>query len=231
MKKAKFLTLTSTAVRVAIFAVLIVSLPMMLSACKLYTVVKLNPNVSNQDSGFSSENNNFDGDKYVNSVWDSKALPYVSKKAADITQVLNAIKQNLDGAGKQFGIRDNSEGSSWNFLVKGRGKIIATDTTSRAGTADIDLPPYDGKKDLVLQIGPVIQGSSVRDSLGFISFDNFENQIEYAQLGDAFNKKVYQQVLSKIKFAALKGKEIQFSGAFTMDSSDILLTPILLKEN
>lgn len=234
MKRIKLLTLNTTAVRVAIFSLLIISLPMMLSACKLYTVVKLDQNSSSsQESGFSAGgDSNFDGDKYVNSVWSSKVIPYITKKAVDVTQVLNAIKQNVDGAGKQFGLRDNSEGSPWNFIVKGRGKVMAVDTASRAGTVDIDLPPYDGKKDLILQIGPVIKGSSIRDSLSFISFDNFENQIVFAQLGNSFNKKAYETVLSKIKFSALKGKEIEFSGAFTMgDSSDILLTPILVKEN
>ncbi len=234
MKKVQFLTLTKKAVRVGIFAVLIVSLPMMLSACKLYTVVKLAQNGSStQDSGFSAGgNSNFDGDRYVNSIWDQKVVPFISEKAVDAARVLKAMAQNADEAGKQFGIRDNAEGSPWNFIVKGRGKIIAVDTASRAGTADIDLLPYDGKKDLVLQIGPVIKGSSIRDSLSFISFDDFENQIVYAQLGNSFNKKAYELVLSKVEFANFKGKAIEFSGVFTLgDSSDILLTPILLKEN
>jgi predicted lipoprotein len=233
MKQFNFLKLAKKAVRVLGFVLLIASLPLLLSACKLYTVVKINQDASqSQGTKVYFENNNFNSDKFVSSIWDSKVIPYISKNSIDISRVLGEVQRNPDGAGTKYGIRDSSEGSPWNYIVKGQGKVIAVNTVSRAGTIDIDLPPYDGKKDISIQVGPVIRGSSIRDSLKFISFDDFENQIEYAQLGNAFNKKVYDQILTKINFNSWKNKQIRFSGIFTMeDSSDILVTPITVSSH
>jgi len=230
MKQFKFTLMVTKIMRVMGCIILMASLPIFLSACKLYTVVKIDQDESqNRGVKVYFENNNFNSDRYVSSIWDSKIIPYISEKAVDINQVLGEIRKDPDEAGDKFGTRVSSDGSPWNFIIKGKGKIIAANTISRAGTIDIDLPPYDGKKDISIQIGPVIRGSSIRDSLTFISFDDFENQIVYAQLGNAFNKKVFNQILSKIDFNNLKNKEIQFSGIYTTeDSSDILVTPIMI---
>ena len=34
----------------------------------------------------------------------------------------------------------------------------------------------------LLQIGPVIKGTSIRDSLDFLKFDDFTNQLEFARV-------------------------------------------------
>ena len=230
MKYRNFIRTPQNTFRILVFVSLIISLPVFLSACKLFTVVKLHQDQSQGDGvKVYFENNDFNSDKYVSSIWDGKVLPYIANKAVDIRSALSEIKKNPDEAGTKYGIRDSAEGSAWNFIVKGQGIVLSVNTQSRAGTIDVDLQPLDGKKDLSIQIGPVIRGSSIRDSLKFISFDDFENQIVYAQLGNAFNKKVYEQILSKIDYKNIKNKAIQFSGVFTMeDPNEILVTPVTM---
>ncbi len=104
------------------------------------------------------------------------------------------------------------KGSPWNFRVKGSGVILAANTESRASTIDIDLFPPDGTTDLVLQIGPVFKDSAIRDSLDFISFTDFTNQLEFARLSNAFNKVVNQDVTGKLDRENLMGKKISFWG-------------------
>lgn len=173
----------------------------------------------------------FKADDYVAGIWDTKVLPFFQKKAIELNELLLTYQKDQGEAGKTFGYREKAEGSPWNFRIKSNAKIIKAKTKSRAGTMDIDLEPFDGKKDAIIQIGPVLKGTSIRDSLDFITFGMFTNQIEFAQLANAFNKKINDTVLSNFDRNAIVGKTIYFEGAFTQKpySSKILITPIKLE--
>lgn len=204
---------------------LILILTAVLSAC---TVVKIGEQAQVDKGLGSSGHDSFDPDAYVADVW-IKIQPYMEEKAADAREVLDAVATNEDQAGEKYGIRSGASGSTWNFIVTTKAKVLAVHTESRAGTLELDLPPYDGKMDLLAQIGPVFKGSSVRDSLEFIKFDDFRNQIQYAQLANAFNKKIHQEVIVKIDIPALKNKEVELTGAFTAGSQPALLTPVRIQ--
>jgi predicted lipoprotein len=173
----------------------------------------------------------FKADEYVKGIWDSKVIPYVKSNAIDLSQLLAIYTTDQEEAGKNHGYREKAEGSPWNFKVKGTGKIIKAKTTSKAATMDIDLAPGDGKKDAIIQIGPVIKGTAIRDTLDFITFGMFTNQIEFAQLSNALNKKAYDTVLSQFDRNTIIGKTIYFEGAFTQVpySNKILITPVKLE--
>ena len=66
------------------------------------------------------------------------------------------------------------------------GKIVASNTQSRAATIDVDVDG-DGKADLRAQIGPAMRGTALRDALDFVDFNSFKNQIDFAQFGKSFN--------------------------------------------
>lgn len=174
---------------------------------------------------------NFKADEYVTGIWKSKVLPLFEKKAVDLSTILASYNENQEETGSKFGYREKAEGSPWNFRVKGAGKIIKARTKSRAATMEIDLDPQDGKRDAIIQIGPVIKGTSIRDSLDFVTFGMFTNQIEYAQLANALNKRSYDDVLSKFDRSTIVGKTVKFNGAFTQVpySSKILITPVQLE--
>lgn len=48
-------------------------------------------------------------------------------------------------------------GAAWNFAVRGEGRVIAANLTSRAHRAQLD-PRANGTADLTLQLDPVIKG-------------------------------------------------------------------------
>jgi predicted lipoprotein len=108
---------------------------------------------------------------------------------------------------------------------------VGVNTASRASTVDVDLDPPDGNADVILQIGPVIKDTGVRDALEFISFTDFTNQLEFARLSNAFNKKVNAAVLSGLDRENLMGKRIAFHGVFTQlqDSDLVRITPVVLE--
>lgn len=174
---------------------------------------------------------NFKPDEFAESIWVDKVVPFFKDKSLPIETIIPVWLNDQQAAGEEFGYREKEEGSPWNFRVKGSGLITAVNTESRASTVDIDLFPNDGKADLVLQIGPVIKDSAIRDSLDFISFTDFTNQLEFARLSNAFNKVVNKDVTSKLDRENLMGKKISFWGAFTQlqDSELIRVTPVILE--
>lgn len=174
-------------------------------------------------------NDAFKPDVYVEKIWEDKVVPYFKEKCLPIGDVIPTWKDDQTAAGKKFGYREKAEGSPWNFRVKGAGKIIAANTESRASTVDVDLDD-DGKADMVMQIGPVIKDTGIRDSCEFISFTDFTNQLEFARLSNAFNKKVNKAVLQSLDRENLVGKSVEFYGVFTQlqDSDLIRVTPVVL---
>ena len=51
----------------------------------------------------------------------------------------------------------------------------------------VDVDTKSGTRQVDLQIGPVIFGTALRDSLPFIHFGDFVNQIQFAQISRALN--------------------------------------------
>jgi len=186
---------------------------------------KILPIVSKEEAAAQK----FNGADYVGKLWASDVVPVMRDKAFPIEQVIDAIEGGLDKAGPEFGHRPAEEGSPWSFIVKGTAVIKEKNTTSRAGVALIEVTTSKGIIPVTIQIGPVVKGNSLRDAMPFINFQNFTNQIEFAEVGRAFNARVLTELQPAID-ALAAGHTISFSGTFSMNSvSDkILVTPVIL---
>ncbi|MBX2853937.1 MAG: DUF2291 domain-containing protein [Rhodobacteraceae bacterium] len=165
----------------------------------------------------------------VERAWEAEALPHIKAKAVPFNDLKVAIAADLMTAGAAHGYRQESEGSPWNFATQISGLIIAANTKSRAATADVDVDG-DGAMDAVLQLGPVIRGTTLRDVLPFINFTQFRDQIEFAKLARAFNTRAYEAVLEPLPRSALIGSRVTATGVFTMRSAGdkVLVTPIAI---
>lgn len=195
----------------------------LVTACSLYTVRPINATTTttSQSSQFDQS---FNPTTYANSIWASKVVPTVLKKAVDLRTVLTALRTNSDAAQKQYA-QQSSDGM-YNFMVRGQGKVLAVNTSSRNGTLSIQLPGDSGKQTILLQVGPVMLGTALRDSIGFINYNQFTNQVQYQQVADALNAHAVKSVQG-INFTSLQGKTITFYGAFTLvDPQYITITPV-----
>ncbi len=163
----------------------------------------------------------------VDEIWDDKVLPHLKDAAVDFTELKPALDRDLDTAGNKYGYRPSSEGSPWNFATRIDGEIVSAKTDTRAATLDVDTN-NDGNADAVVQLGPVIRGTTLRDVLPFIDFTSFTDQIEFAQLSRALNTKTYETVLADLTRDGLVGKRVIVLGAFTMRKADdaVLVTPV-----
>ncbi|KDA05035.1 hypothetical protein DC31_03180 [Microbacterium sp. CH12i] len=80
-----------------------------------------------------------------------------------------------------------------------------------------------------VQTGPAINGTELRDATGEIEFGQFVNQIDFQNAASALNEELKTQVLADIDTAALAGKTIEVTGAFTLiNPSSWLVTPVEL---
>ncbi|WP_241018893.1 DUF2291 domain-containing protein [Paraburkholderia sp. Tr-20389] len=160
----------------------------------------------------------YDPNAMVASMWSTKIVPDVEKRATDYATLRDAIKADPDAAGKQYGYRGKDDGAPWNFPTKLHGTIVDVDTQSSQGTVGVDIDG-DGKADVIVDIGPTVLGTTLRDTLDFISFTSFRNQIEYAQFGTALNSYAATHVMKPLPRDTLKGKQVTVTGAFSYDSS------------
>jgi predicted lipoprotein len=202
-------------------AVMLIS-GVLLSACTVVPIEEVEALAKSEE---------FDPTAYVDGVWENEVRPTIVANAVDLPTVLYAIEDDLEKGGAEHGI---FIGGAYNFMVKGSGVIEEALTESKNGTVVVDLEGYDGPGKLIVQVGPLIRGNSVRDATGLIEFGEFKEQTEFGQVSKAINKRVASDVLGDIDLTDLQGKTVDFDGTFSVstinqtsiDLSEITVTPV-----
>jgi predicted lipoprotein len=159
--------------------------------------------------------NNFDAKVYVEALWDRKAVPFFDERAFPIAKVVQALAKDKDAAGNQFGRHAGGEGTPWTFAVRGTGIVKSVTTGSRHGEMVVDAGAPGHPLAVTLQVGPVIFGTAVRDSLPFIAFGDFVNQIQYAEVSRALNDRAAALAHAGLTPPPRVGGTIEFIGAMT----------------
>jgi predicted lipoprotein len=179
------------------------------------------------DLGSSGEASK-DQTSLVDQIWKDKLFPTAKDKSVDLDILMTGLLTDKDATNKKYGYK---VGGPYNFLVKFEGKLTDVNTESRVGKATMDVSlKSTTKPSVILQIGPIIQGYSVRDAVGFITFEQFTNQIEFADVADQINTRLYEQVLKKVDFKGSVGKTLSVYGALTMDDvKKLVVTPIIVE--
>ncbi len=165
----------------------------------------------------------FDAEGYVDSIWENKILPYFNDRAVDILELKAAAETDAAAAGAKFGYRAVAEHNPYNFAVKGKIKILSANVKSKNGRVEADVFPFDGKADITMQIGPIYKGTSIRDFLDFVTFDDFKNQVEFAKLAAQLNLHVRDTVIAPLGLMedGGVGKTFDLVGATTLENNNV----------
>ena len=165
----------------------------------------------------------FDAKAYVENIWKSKIIPTISKEAEEITFILDELFKNKEVAEEKYG--DRSGTGSYSFMIKGTGEITSLNTASRVGTLSIKLEKkYDSQ--IFITLGPVIKKDSIRDAVKFIQFNDFVNQLDFANVSRIIKVRVLNEIIGPLNLKEITGKKINFEGAITFDRKDkIYITP------
>jgi len=152
---------------------------------------------------------------YVDSIWETDLMPRIGEMAADARMVLDALATSPKDAIARYG-QKTVNGPTY-FLLQGTGMVLAIETRSRSGLALVDIAPFDRQADLSIQIGPVLQGTSLRDATGLVPFTLFTNQLEFADVGNELNRHVLKTVLAALDREKLTGHKVSFLGTLVAE--------------
>lgn len=153
-----------------------------------------------------------------------KASATIEQKAQPLAQLVAAMRKDLDAAGKQFGHHEGT--SPYSFAASGAGVAGA----AKSGLMPVRVAGVPKSTTVSLQVGPAINGTAIRDAVGFISFNQFVNQVDFADAATALNTEVKTKVLKGIDPQPLKGKRVSFVGAFTaLGPTVVTITPVKLE--
>ena len=171
----------------------------------------------------------FDPKSYVEKIWESKIIPTIKNDSENITLILDELFLNKELAEEKYGHRSGT--GSFSFMVKGNGIISSLNDSSRVGTLTIKLEKkYESE--ILITIGPVIKKDSIRDSVRFIKFNDFVNQLDFADVSRIIKTRVLNEIIGPLDLKNIVGKNISFYGAITFDRPDkIFITPILIEVN
>lgn len=169
----------------------------------------------------------FNADSDVESIWQSKAVPELAEKAVDLKEFLTQSKGDLKTLADKHGKYSMGSSGELNYVVKGTAEVVKVDQSKKAGVMDVRLQGYDGPEAIQLQVGSVFKGSAVRDSLSFIKYEDYKNQVQWASVSQSIHAVIQKQVLDPLNVASLTGKTVEFVGCFTVDGNDkLLITPV-----
>ncbi|MBI66079.1 MAG: hypothetical protein CMG64_07300 [Candidatus Marinimicrobia bacterium] len=165
----------------------------------------------------------FDAKAYVENIWKSKIIPTISEEAQDITFILDELFKNKEVTEEKYGGRSGT--GSYSFMIKGKAEITSLNTASRVGTLSIKLEKkYDSE--IFITLGPVIKKDSIRDAVKFIKFNDFVNQLDFADVSRIIKVRVLNEIIGPLNLKEITGKNINFEGAITFDRKDkIYITP------
>ena len=170
----------------------------------------------------------FDPKSYVDNIWQSKIIPTIKNDSEELTFILDELFKNKEIAEEKYGYRSGT--GSYSFMVKGEAEVISLNDSSRVGSLTIKLNK-DYNSEILITIGPVIKKDSIRDSVRFIKFNDFVNQLDFADVSRVIKRKVLNEIIGPLNLKDIVGKKLFFYGAITFDRPDkIFITPIEIKE-
>lgn len=196
-----------------------------LTGCGVVKVVKIG------EEGKYTGEVEFNAGDDVAAIWETQALPEMTEEAVDLVDFLTQSNGDLTALADQYGHYSMGDSGELSYVVKGTGVVEEVNTESQAGYMAVNLDSYDGTEVIKIQIGPVYKGSSIRDSLSFLNFNDYTNQQDWAAISQSINTLIDEDVVQPADPASLQGKTITFTGAFTVSSgsSELLITPVVLE--
>jgi len=231
--KIEIQTILSNEVEKMIVLKRVLTVCLFISICLLSiscVIVPIDPDGGGRGNVISAGERAVDLDEYLAEYLDSIILPEIEERKVSLSTILTAASEGWDNAGELYGVRKGEIGSIYNFIVQDEVRVVAVDTESRAGFI---LVEYDGMPTnftIKIAIGPVLRGTALRDSVRFIDFNQFVNQMDFAGLANELNRIGNENVMRNVDIDTLVGKTVEFTGSFgEPESNEIMIMPIFME--
>ncbi|WP_202303446.1 DUF2291 family protein [Dryocola clanedunensis] len=159
--------------------------------------------------------------------WKQKLVPQVIQDARPVAELLQALHQekDFDTACQKLGYRSQDQYPCV-FYVKAVGQVVDINTASRSGK--LTLKDISGAN-VVVQIGPTIRGTQLRDGFKGTTYQDFNDQVLFGEYGRAIN----DQAVNMVQKAQIKVGETReiYGVVSTWDIPDTLpaITPVQIR--
>lgn len=197
-----------------------------LSSCKIVSQTELKELEEAEKQGNQSIN--------IQDVWQNQIHEFAENRKLKFSDISHL--KDLDNTQLAEKASKNSPSAKWHIFIEDQAKILEIHEKKEDGSLNrsaymlVDFAPFDGKVDAKLQMGSIFRGSALRDSLPFMSFDAFENQIEYSQSSRKLHQFVEEYVTSNLRGQFEINQEIDlFAVAILEHDRKLTLTPIEVK--
>ena len=98
------------------------------------------------------------------------------------------------------------------------------------GLMPVTVPGVPKSTRIAVQVGPAINGTALRDATGQVSFNDFVNQVEYADAATALNTEMKADLLQELDPASLVGQDVTVVGATApLNPEVITITPVSIE--
>lgn len=166
----------------------------------------------------------FDPASFGRDSYASKVKPAIEKEPVALSTLVPLVAQDPEAAGTKYGKREGTSPYTYSVSFTGTaGKPVG-------GLLPVTVPGLPGATKVNVQIGPAINGTSLRDATGLVKFNDFVNQVEYADAATALNTEMKKDVLQKLDVAGLIGKKVTVVGATSPLNPQLLtVTPVSLE--
>lgn len=186
--------------------------------------------VKTGEEGKLTGETSFDANQNVADIWETQALPELVENAVDLSVFLGEATGDLKSLAEKYGKYSMGTSGELSYVVKGVGTVTEINQEKKAGYITVSLDGYSGAEIIRLQIGTVFKGSAVRDSLSFIKYENYQNQVEWADVAKSIHALIQENVINAADISSLSGKQVEFVGCFTVGSNEeLIITPVMLK--
>lgn len=148
----------------------------------------------------------------------------VSGRAIPIAKFAAAVKNDPANAVRKYGVT----------VQGGIAPIVSVTFSGVAGTPTsgdypLKVPGLPSGITVLIQTGPAIINTNLRDATGTITFGQFVDQIAYQNAASALNEELKRSVLSRLNVGHLTGKTLTGVGVFAYtDPHNWLITPVKL---
>lgn len=173
----------------------------------------------------------FDPTTNAQNFWKENSPKYFVDNAKDLAELFTEAGGDLTTVASKYGHYSMGDSGELSFIVKGSGTIKNVKNKLRSGYLEITPDGLDSNASFRIQIGPVFKNSAVRDTISLISYRDYKNQIEWAQVSVAFHDLILKEVITPLNIdAAMQGKRVEYVGCYTVTRpSQVLITPITIK--
>lgn len=176
--------------------------------------------MSPEDAEAVREAGSTDPVSYAEKNYDS-TIAYIQDNAIDLTGLVTELRADEEGTSQAKGARDGE--AAYTFPVT----LTGTIEKGGFGQVNVVVDGMPGGIVVSVQTGPALTGTALRDVTGQTTFDMFENQIDYAQVGLSLNEPLKAGVLAENDLASMVGRRVTVVGAFAYsDPAHIVVTPV-----